>query len=197
VHKTRAQWNHDSLHDALKFLKITFKQNCYSDWPICRAFNPAVRTALISDEPDFVTFLSYVGSTFMNIIRVLTQHIKSVSLLPRKIYCFLWLVKDDLRQKTYGVQRIPCECGQVYKGQTGHLIGTRDKKHHQHIHLDHSDKSVLAGHIIYLGHCIQLQDISILSTASTYMDDIIKEATETELHSNIMNWKDGFYLGKS
>jgi hypothetical protein len=29
------------------------------------------------------------------------------------------------------------------------------------------------------------------------MDGIIKEAVETELHSNIMNWKDGLYVGKS
>jgi hypothetical protein len=58
------------------------------------------------------------------------------------------------------------------------------KEHHQHICLEHPDKSAVAEHCISQGHRIQLQDIRILSTKSRYMDQMIMKATEIELHPN-------------
>jgi hypothetical protein len=48
-------------------------------------------------------------------------------------------------------------------------------------------------HRISLGHGKQLQDISILS----YMDCMIREAIETDLHPNNMNREDGLFLSQS
>jgi predicted GIY-YIG superfamily endonuclease len=89
-------------------------------------------------------------------------------------------VKDDLGLKTPGVYSIPCEWGQVYIGQTGRSIDTRIKEHH--IRLAEPDKSAVAEHSISRGHRIQLQNTKTLSTQSRYMDWLIKEAIEIELH---------------
>jgi hypothetical protein len=54
----------------------------------------------------------------------------------------------------------------------------------------------VAKHSINLGHRIQLQNTTILSTKSRYVDQMIKEATEIELHPN-MNRADGLHLSWS
>jgi hypothetical protein len=129
---------------------------------------------------------------------MLSRHnIKSVGLPPRKIASFLQPVKDNLGLKTPGVYSIPCECGQVYIGETGRSIDTRIKENHRHIRLTHPDKSAVAEHSISRGHRIQLQDTKILSTKSRYMDRLIKEANEIELNSNNINREDGLCLSWS
>jgi hypothetical protein len=55
----------------------------------------------------------------------------------------------------------------------------------------------MTGHSINLWHCIQLSHTAIPSTKPRYMDCIIREVTEIELHSNSRNREDGFCLSKS
>jgi hypothetical protein len=98
------------------FLGDIFRQIGYSDQQNRRVLNPLPRVAQPNEKPDSVAFLPYVGSIFNCISRVLSLHIKSVSLPPRKISSFLWLVKDDMGLKMPGVYSIPCECNQVYIG---------------------------------------------------------------------------------
>jgi hypothetical protein len=98
--------------------------------------------------------------------------------------------------RTLGVYRIPCECGKVYIGQTGCSVDTRLKEHQRHIRLDHPEKSVVAEHSVDLGHCIQFHNTSILASKTKYMDRIVREAVEIELHCNNMNKEVGFCLSK-
>jgi hypothetical protein len=101
--------------------------------------------------------------------------------------------KGQLRLKTPGVYSMPCECDQVYNGQTGHFIETSVKK--QHVHLQQPDKLAMAEHNTNFDHNIQLQNTTILST--TYMGQMIREANETEFHPNNMNRKEDLFLNQS
>jgi hypothetical protein len=69
-------------------------------------------------------------------------------------------------------------------------------KHHQH-HFSPgtSDKSAMAECRINLGHFMQLQNTTILSTKSTYMDQVIRKAIVIELCPN-MNREDGLHLSQ-
>jgi hypothetical protein len=117
---------------------------------------------------------------------VLARHnIKSVGLPPRKISSFPRPFKDDLGLRTPGVYSNPCECSQFYIGQTGSSVDTRLKEHQRHIRVEHPDKSTVAERSINLGHRIQLQNTTILSIKPRYMDRIIREAIEIELHPTI------------
>jgi hypothetical protein len=103
--------------------------------------------------------------------RLLARHnIKSVGLPPKKIPNFLRPVKDDLGLKTPDVYSVPCGCSKVYTGQTSHSIVTIIKEHQCHIWLGLPEKSAVAKHCFNLGHHIQLQDTSTLSTKSRYVD---------------------------
>jgi hypothetical protein len=69
---------------------------------------------------------------------------------------------------------VPCECGQVFIGQTGRSIQTRVKEHQSHIR---PEQPVIS---INLGHRIKLQDTTNLFTKATCVDRMIREAIEME-----------------
>jgi hypothetical protein len=56
---------------------------------------------------------------------------------------------------------------------------------------------LVAQHSIHQEHRIQFNGTSILSTKTRYMDCIIREAIEIELHPHNMNREEGFCLSKS
>jgi hypothetical protein len=58
--------------------------------------------------------------TYGKLSRMLAkQNIKCAGLPPRKIPSLLRPVKHNLEVRTPGVYSIPCQCGQIYIGQTG------------------------------------------------------------------------------
>jgi hypothetical protein len=87
--------------------------------------------------------------------------------------------------------------GRVYIGQMGHSVDIRIKEHQRHIRLDHPDKSAVAEHSIDRGHCIQFHNASILTTKTRYMDCIVREAIQIELHPYNINKEGGFCLSKT
>jgi hypothetical protein len=114
-----------------------------------------------------------------------------------KLSSLLHPVKNHLGLRTPGVYRIPCECGRVYIGQTGHSVDIRLKELQWHIRLEHLDKSAIAEHNIDQGHRIKFHNASILATKTRYMDRIVREAVEIELHPYNIHREGGFCLSKS
>ena len=125
------------------------------------------------------------------------QNIKCVFLPPREICILLRTAKDDLGLRTLGIYSIPCECGQVYIGQTGCSMETTIKEHHLHIRLGHPVKSAVAELRLKHNHVIKFQDTRILPAVIGYMERLIREVVELELNLNNMNREDGLTLNRS
>jgi hypothetical protein len=114
-----------------------------------------------------------------------------------KLPSLLRPVKDHLGLRTLGVYRIPCECDRVYIGQTGRSVDIRLKEHQRHIRLEHPDKWAVTEHSVDQDDRIQFHNASILATKTRYMDCIVRETIEIELHPYNINRESGFCHSKS
>ena len=63
----------------------------------------------------------------------------------------------------------------------------------RHLRLGQPDKSVVAQHALETGHSVDFSNTCRLTRTNGYMDCIIKEANEIQLHPNNIN-KDGGYI---
>jgi hypothetical protein len=77
------------------------------------------------------------------------------------------------------------------------LSSVRMKEHQHNNRLIQLDKSALVEHGFNHNHKILLQEAEVLSTKSGYLDRLIMEAIEVNLHSNNINREDGLILSRA
>jgi hypothetical protein len=144
----------DSLGQELEFLKTSLRENSYSLKQIQWVFSRR------EENPNSTAFLPYVQLVSSRLNRMLRKHnIRGINLPLKKVFDCLRPVKDDLRLKIPGVYCIPCECGKVYVGQSGHTIETSVKEYRWHVCHSQPEKSAVAEYNINHDHIINFQEM--------------------------------------
>ena len=180
----------DRLSDEIKNLKNIFLQNGYNTEQIERALKPRNRQNSRTQNSGNSSFalVPYVANTSEKISRMLSKfNINTAFYSSGKLKQFLRPVKDSIPLHSAGIYRVPCECGQVYIGQTGRLVATRLAEHKRNLRLVQSDKSAIAEHAINTLHNVKFEDTCILVRDKRLSSRLIREAIEILKHPNNFN----------
>ena len=133
-------------------------------------------------------YLPYVEGTTDKLGRLLRKrNINTVFSAKSKISSFFPKTRSSNNKlDNPGVYSIPCDCGEVYIGQTGRNVSTRVKEHFSHMKHQHEDKSAVAEHHWKTGHKIQLDQTKILVKENRFWPRLYREAIE--IHKNPQNF---------
>jgi hypothetical protein len=116
-----------------------------------------------------------------------------IAIPPTKISDFLPKIKDDLGLRTPGIYSIPCECGKVYIGQTGRTTDI-ELKNTNAIHISCKQNNLPWRNVAYNRITKSGFRIQKFYQTSGYMERLIMEAIQVEIHPNNLNREDGLRL---
>ena len=174
--------DNDSKETEINHLFNTLQQNGYKKDNIKAAYKKVIakngKTSVEEKgKPISRAHVPFYGNVSNKIARILKKHnIKTVHLPPKKIKQMLRPVKDEQGLKTAGVYEIPCECGQVYIGQTGRTVNERISEHERNLRMQYFDKSAVVEHALENNHHIGFEEARLIDRATNYWDRIRREA---------------------
>ncbi|KAJ4431302.1 hypothetical protein ANN_19899 [Periplaneta americana] len=203
LHRATVISNINNLPAEMDHLRRTLQQNNYSRRDINKALKEAATRSNTIDldskqEPTKKAFIPFCGSVSHKISRILQKvNIKTIHKPQSKIRSHLRQVKDSQGLRTPGIYKIPCECGEVYIGQTGRTIEDRIKEHKRNLRLYYPEKSAMAQHSIEKEHKILFDHTKVINKSSHYWDRTIKEAIEIKLERNNFNRDSGLQLSQA
>ena len=142
--------------------------------------------------------MPYVSTISGKISRVLRRYnVETVHRHMTSLRDRLVCAKDSIGFMTPGVYKIPCECGDVYVGETGRTISTRLKEHQRHFRLCQPEKSAIVEHSLDEDHKIRWDDTRVLWRSKNFWDQLTKEAIEIRLENNKVNRDTGYSISSS
>ncbi|XP_046394991.1 uncharacterized protein LOC124162482 [Ischnura elegans] len=203
IHRAKSICDSESLPEELLHLKKTLRQNGHNGRDISKALkraftNHKTATKEEGEKPLAFAGLPFVSTVSCKIARILKRHdIKAYFRPPAKLRNQLVTAKDPCGLMTPGVYQIPCECGQVYVGETGRTIATRMKEHQRHFRLGQPEKSAVAEHSISRDHAIRWENTKVLCRVDRFWERLTKEAVLIRTTSNTMNRDAGYALSNS
>jgi hypothetical protein len=106
-------------------------------------------------------------------------------------------LNNSLGLQVPGVNSIPYICGMVYAGQTNRIREIRRKEHIRQLCFGQPSKSSVAGHFMETRHCMKLNETHRLVRTEGYMDHLVKETIELQLHPNNFKGDGGFMLSRA
>jgi predicted GIY-YIG superfamily endonuclease len=169
-------------------------------WALKRAFTDreGAQEGIERQDPVARAGIPYVSTVSGKISRILKINGTESFFRPcNKLRHHLVKAKDPCGLATPGVYQIPCECGNVYLGETGRTIATRIKEHLRHFKLCQPEKSAVAEHSISENHAIHWEDVKVISREKKYWERITKEAIEVRLTNNNINRDGGYSLSNA
>jgi len=85
------------------------------------------------------------------------------------------------------VYKIPCECGNVYIGETGRAMQDRIKEHDRDIRLARTQTSAVSEHANKPGHLPIWKEVKFIDRDLHWYTRRVKEAIHIRLHPNNIN----------
>ena len=103
----------------------------------------------------------------------------------RKLHSMLHTHKDTHpHNKKAGVNKIPCECGKVYIGETGRNMDTRLKEHKTSFRLSEWEKLAIVKHAQH-EHRIMWYDTQLITPINNWNTRRVREAIEIHRHDTV------------
>ena len=192
-----------NLNQELKHIKAALQLNGYKHINLSKPTNrtigspipevPPPPPALGSPIPEATkspiptVCLPFLGPASYQLRKILqSADIRVIHSAPNKLRNLLHTHKDKPAPNSRpGVYRIPCECGQVYIGETGRNLHTRLQEHRAHGRRGDYEKSAIIKHAHSSDHRIKWDNAELIAPIKHWHPRRVREAIEIFRHNTV------------
>lgn len=125
-------------------------------------------------------YLLYKHGVIDQISEVLRKkNITSTFLPTAKVGILLRCLKQPVNPfRTPGIYKVPCECEEMYTGQTTRTVITKQREHKRHLRLLRLEKSAMTVHSIVLGNKFLFDKTEVLARSRGYNSQVRQKAID-------------------